>query len=107
MLRVGNLVMLIVPGELTTMAGRRLRYVLQSTLLSDPSHVLCSNAVRAQLISSGVIDQSAYVVIAGPANTYGHYITTPEEYTVQRYEGASTIFGPRMFPHLLYTSTVP
>jgi len=33
------------------------------------------------------------VVIAGPANTYAHYVTTREEYGVQRYEGASTIFG--------------
>lgn len=35
----------------------------------------------------------AYVVIAGPANTYAHYVATQEEYSVQRYEGASTIFG--------------
>ncbi|PIL32954.1 hypothetical protein GSI_05072 [Ganoderma sinense ZZ0214-1] len=76
MLRVGNFVMLIMPGELTTMAGRRLR-----------------DAVRTKLIAQGVIGDDAYVVIAGPANTYGHYVTTPEEYTVQRYEGASTIFG--------------
>ena len=51
------------------------------------------DAVRAKLISSGVIGDDAYVVLAGPANTYGHYITTKEEYAVQRYEGASTIFG--------------
>ncbi|KAF7326382.1 Neutral ceramidase [Mycena venus] len=44
------------------------------------------NAVRAQLISSGIIDNSAYVVVAGPANTYAHYITTREEYAIQRYE---------------------
>jgi neutral ceramidase len=52
-----------------------------------------SDAVRAKLISSGVIGNDAYVVLSGPANTYGHYITTKEEYAVQRYEGASTIFG--------------
>ncbi|KAI0782937.1 Neutral/alkaline nonlysosomal ceramidase [Abortiporus biennis] len=75
-LRVGQLVMLIMPGEMTTMAGRRLR-----------------DAVRSTLISSGVIGEDAYVVVAGPANTYGHYIATREEYSVQRYEGASTIFG--------------
>lgn len=40
-----------------------------------------------------MLDNSAYVVVAGPANTYAHYITTREEYAVQRYEGASTIFG--------------
>ncbi|CAE6505603.1 unnamed protein product [Rhizoctonia solani] len=77
MFRVGQLVMLIFPGELTTMAGRRLR-----------------EAVRAKLISSGVIGSNAYVVVAGPANTYAHYVTTPEEYSIQRYEGASTIYGP-------------
>jgi len=58
------------------MAGRRMR-----------------EALRAKLISSGVLGADAYVVIAGPANTYAHYVTTPEEYAVQRYEGASTIFG--------------
>ncbi len=34
------------------------------------------------------------VVIAGLANTYSSYVTTFEEYGAQRYEGASTIFGP-------------
>ncbi|KAF8922013.1 Neutral/alkaline nonlysosomal ceramidase [Mucidula mucida] len=70
MLRVGNL------GELTTMAGRRIR-----------------EAIRAKLISEGILGSDAYVVLAGPANAYAHYVTTREEYGVQRYEGASTIFG--------------
>ncbi|KAJ6578582.1 Neutral/alkaline nonlysosomal ceramidase [Mycena sp. CBHHK59/15] len=92
MLKVGNLVMLIIPGELTTMAGRRLRA-----------------AVRAKLISAGILGNSAYVVLAGPANTYAHYITTREEYSVQRYEGASTIFGPFTLEAYIdkYTSLVP
>lgn len=92
MLRVGNFVMLIMPGELTTMAGRRLR-----------------EAVRAELISSGVLGTNAYVVIAGPANTYAHYVTTLEEYSVQRYEGASTIFGQYTLDAYIdkYTSLVP
>ncbi|KAF9221073.1 Neutral/alkaline nonlysosomal ceramidase [Gyrodon lividus] len=77
MLRIGNFVVLVMPGELTTMAGRRMR-----------------EALRAQFISSGILDDSAYVVIVGPANTYGHYVATREEYSIQRYEGASTIFGP-------------
>ena len=34
------------------------------------------------------------VVIAGLTNTYSSYVTTIEEYSIQRYEGASTIFGP-------------
>ncbi|KAI0800418.1 Neutral/alkaline nonlysosomal ceramidase [Fomes fomentarius] len=91
LLRVGNFVMLIVPGELTTMAGRRLR-----------------EAVRARLISEGVLGDDAYVVVAGPANTYSHYITTREEYGVQRYEGASTIYGPHTLEAYIdkYTSLV-
>jgi Neutral/alkaline non-lysosomal ceramidase, N-terminal len=52
------------------------------------------NAIRARLTADGIIGQDAYVVIAGPANTYAHYVTTIEEYGVQRYEGASTLFGP-------------
>jgi len=34
------------------------------------------------------------VVISGLSNVYTHYMTTPEEYGAQRYEAASTIFGP-------------
>ncbi|RDB20798.1 Neutral ceramidase [Hypsizygus marmoreus] len=92
MLRVGNFVMLIMPGELTTMAGRRIR-----------------EAVRAKLISSGVLGSDAYVVVAGPANTYGHYVTTREEYGVQRYEGASTLFGQYTLDAYIdkYSSLVP
>ncbi|KAH8110485.1 Neutral/alkaline nonlysosomal ceramidase [Phellopilus nigrolimitatus] len=92
MLRVGQLVILVIPGELTTMSGRRIR-----------------NAVRAELISQGVIGDDAYVVVAGPANTYAHYIATREEYSVQRYEGASTLFGPFTLDAYIdkYTSLVP
>lgn len=34
------------------------------------------------------------VVISGLTNTYSSYVTTWEEYAAQRYEGASTLFGP-------------
>lgn len=92
LLRVGNFVMLIMPGEFTTMAGRRIR-----------------DAVRNTLISSGILGSNAEVVIAGPANAYTHYITTREEYSIQRYEGASTIFGPFTLEAYIdkYTSLVP
>ena len=43
---------------------------------------------------SGSWGSDVRVVIAGLTNTYSSYITTIEEYGVQRYEGASTIFGP-------------
>ncbi|CAO2585197.1 Neutral ceramidase [Lemmus lemmus] len=34
------------------------------------------------------------VVVSGLCNVYTHYITTYEEYQAQRYEAASTIYGP-------------
>ncbi|MCL2913013.1 neutral/alkaline non-lysosomal ceramidase N-terminal domain-containing protein [Shewanella corallii] len=70
---LGELAIVSVAGEMSTMAGRR----LESQLLD-------------QLSSIGV----EHVVIAGLANAYHGYITTPEEYQAQRYEGAHTIFGP-------------
>ncbi|KAG2083487.1 Neutral/alkaline non-lysosomal ceramidase-domain-containing protein [Suillus cothurnatus] len=80
------------PGELTTMAGRRMR-----------------DALKARLIAEGVLDDRAYVVIVDPANTYGHYVTTREEYGVQRYDGASTIFGPATLDAYInkYSELVP
>ena len=40
------------------------------------------------------MNQDMKVVIAGLSNTYTHYIATWEEYQKQRYEAASTIYGP-------------
>lgn len=74
-LRAGDFVVLAVPGELTTMAGRRLR-----------------RAVRAAL--DGAWGPRPTLVIAGLTNTYSSYVTTFEEYQAQRYEGGFTLFGP-------------
>ncbi|PWN48894.1 Neutral/alkaline nonlysosomal ceramidase [Violaceomyces palustris] len=78
-LRVGKLFILIFPGELTTMAGRRLK-----------------KAVRDSILANGLLPDGVepIVQVSGPASTYAHYVTTEEEYSVQRYEGASTLFGP-------------
>mgnify|MGYP001160591952 CR=1 FL=1 len=43
-------------------------------------------------------DGVARVVINGYANAYCSYLTTPEEYDVQRYEGASTLYGRWSLP---------
>ncbi|KAL4335960.1 hypothetical protein GQ457_07G035030 [Hibiscus cannabinus] len=78
-IRIGQLVILSVPGEFTTMSGRRLR-----------------DAVRTMLTTSGngQFGSNTHVVIAGLTNTYSQYVATLEEYQVQRYEGASTLYGP-------------
>jgi neutral ceramidase len=73
LLRIGTVAVLGIPGELTTMAGRRLR----TTVLDS-------------IGSGGVKD----VALATYANEYAQYTSTPEEYTSQQYEGASTLFGP-------------
>lgn len=71
--RIGQLAIVAVPGEATTMAGRRIRKVVMDSLAG-----------------AGVTT----AVIAGLSNQYVGYITTPEEYDKQHYEGASTEFGP-------------
>ncbi|KAH7651492.1 Ceramidase protein [Dioscorea alata] len=78
-IRIGQVVILCVPGEFTTMAGRRLR-----------------DAVKTVLINAGhgEFDDNVHVVIAGLTNSYSQYVTTFEEYQIQRYEGASTLYGP-------------
>jgi neutral ceramidase len=50
--------------------------------------------VMKQLAGTGV----STVVIAGLTNTYSGYLTTPEEFATQQYEGASTEFGPYAEP---------
>ncbi|WPH01643.1 hypothetical protein R9X50_00449300 [Acrodontium crateriforme] len=76
--RVGQFFIIVAPGETTTMSGRRWKDAIRS---------------NAHAAISG-FDQDPIVVLGGPANTYSHYIATAEEYSVQRYEGASTLYGP-------------
>ena len=53
------------------MAGRRLREAVK-TVLTSRGH--------------GEFGANTHVVIAGLTNTYSQYVTTFEEYQVQRYE---------------------
>lgn len=73
-LRLGPLAILGLPNEPTTMAGARLRRALAPAL--------------APLGVTALLPQ-------GYANAYAGYLTTPEEYALQGYEGAYTLFGPR------------
>lgn len=71
--QIGPIAIAGVPAEITTMAGRRLRQFLQEKLAPLGVH---------------------QVVVGGLANDYTNYVTTPEEYSLQHYEGGSTLFGP-------------
>jgi len=75
--RIGQLFIVAVPGEFTTMSGRRLRNTIQKTLQQQ-----------------GAWRDDSIIVISGLSNSYSHYIATYEEYQLQRYEGASTLYGP-------------
>lgn len=74
--RIGQLLLLAVPAEVTTMSGRRLR--------------------DSVLAATG--DWAEHVVLAGYANGFAGYITTPQEYQLQQYEGAHTLHGQWSLP---------
>ncbi|OBG04495.1 neutral/alkaline non-lysosomal ceramidase N-terminal domain-containing protein [Mycolicibacter sinensis] len=71
LLRIGQLYLIGVPAEVTIVAGLRLRRTV------------------AAIVGAELRD----VLVAGYSNGYLHYVTTPEEYEEQRYEGGSTMFG--------------
>lgn len=62
--------------EPTVVAGLRLRRTLAAELGIPEDHV----------------------TVQGYSNAYGHYVTTPEEYSAQNYEGGATAFGPWTLP---------
>ncbi|MEX1188483.1 MAG: neutral/alkaline non-lysosomal ceramidase N-terminal domain-containing protein [Bacteroidia bacterium] len=70
--RLADVAILGFPGEITTAAGIRLRKTVLEIL--EPL---------------GIID----VVITSCSNEYGGYVSTYEEYQLQLFEGASTLFG--------------
>lgn len=78
-LRLGQFIVVVTPGEATTMSGRRWREAVYNA------------AIESDIVAK---ETPPIVVIGGPANTYAHYIATEEEYSIQRYEGASTLYGP-------------
>ena len=78
LLRIGPLYLIGIPAEVTVVAGLRLRRTVAAIVGADPADVL----------------------VAGYSNGYLHYVTTPEEYDTQQYEGGSTLFGRWTLPGL-------
>lgn len=73
-LRINELALVTLPWEISAEAGKRIR-----------------QRVAATLQERGL---TARVVVAGNANGYFGYATTPEEYSAQYYEGGQTLYGP-------------
>ncbi|MTI12301.1 neutral/alkaline non-lysosomal ceramidase N-terminal domain-containing protein [Sansalvadorimonas verongulae] len=76
LVQIGGLGLIGVPAEFTVVAGRRLK-----------------NTVKSE---TG--DRFSNLVLAGYANDYSLYVTTPEEYQEQLYEAGATLFGPWTLP---------
>lgn len=76
LVRIGAFYLFTCPFEPTVMVGSRLRTVLANILGADRE----------------------LIVIQGYTNGYGHYVTTPEEYDQQDYEGGATAFGRWQLP---------
>lgn len=70
--RVGDRLIASLPGEPTKESGAR---------------------VKADVLAASSPAGVRKVVVAGLANEYINYITTPEEYDLQHYEGGSTMYG--------------
>ncbi|MET7458522.1 neutral/alkaline ceramidase [Streptomyces sp. NPDC005574] len=74
--RIGQLHLIAGPAEYTIVAGLRLRQTVAAELGIPLENVL----------------------VQGYANAYSQYVTTPEEYDSQHYEGGSTLFGRYTLP---------
>lgn len=71
-IKLGNIALAAFPFEITTVAGIRLKKTLEGLLLGK---------------------EYSEVILCPYSNAYNGYITTPEEYRVQEYEGGHTVFG--------------
>ncbi|WP_221194843.1 neutral/alkaline non-lysosomal ceramidase N-terminal domain-containing protein [Hoyosella altamirensis] len=70
-MRIGALYLVAGPAEFTIVAGLRIRTSVAAELRVNVDDVL----------------------LVGYSNAYSQYVTTPEEYDSQQYEGGSTLFG--------------
>jgi neutral ceramidase len=77
--RIGDRLIASLPGEPTKEVGARLEQSVEGAA------------------GAGV----ARVIVAGLANEFIQYFTTPEEYDRQHYEGGSTLYGPLSAPFLI------
>ncbi|CAO3643586.1 unnamed protein product [Cunninghamella echinulata] len=75
--RLGHVYIAAVPAEFTTMSGRRLRQAIKDTVVEYGSN-----------------PNDTTVILSGLSNGYSSYVATYEEYQMQRFEGASTAYGP-------------
>lgn len=81
LIKINDMAIVPMPFEITTESGYRLE-----------------NAVKQAF--AGHQKSIEHVMISSLANGYTGYITTPEEYGRQNYEGGSTLYGKYSLPYL-------
>lgn len=81
-IRLGSVVLVGAPFEITVESGRRVREAVVAATAAS---------------SGGAVDDA---VVSSVANEYWGYCTTPEEYELQYYEGGHTLHGPNTQPWL-------
>lgn len=81
LIKINDTVVMPLPFEVTTEAGRRL-----------------AERVSSEFTKSG--NEIKHTWVAGNANGYFGYTTTPEEYARQNYEGGHTLYGQYSTPYL-------
>lgn len=77
-LRIGPTLVVGLPFEITVESGRRIEAAVRGSIGTRPE-----------------IEQ---IAVSSLANGQFCYLTTPEEYSLQRYEGGNTLYGPSSAP---------
>ena len=83
---IGHLSMATLPGEFTMVMGKRIADGIEQRMLATSKDTEFDQ-------HSGKQKNNYNIVLIGLANEYLSYFTTPEEYQMQAYEGASTLYG--------------
>ncbi len=81
LVRINDLVMLPMPFEITTESGYRMANAVQNSF-NQAQHPI------------------KHIMVTSLAGGYTGYVTTPEEYGRQYYEGGHTIYGKQTLPYL-------
>jgi neutral ceramidase len=85
-LRLGDRLLLTVPGEPTTMTGVQIQRTAADSI----------RAARTRWAGGLLSEDSVYrhAIVLGHTNGFIQYVTTDAEYSAQEYEGGSTLYGP-------------
>jgi hypothetical protein len=84
-LTIGRSTLVATPFEPTVVAGRRVEEAVRAAIIAAEG----PEAPRAECVR-----------VAGYAGAFNGYLTTPEEYDVQLYEGAHTLWGRESQPEV-------